>query len=258
MNSLTQTVDLPDQEPVAIRKGPLTLFVRKLINEIWVASLQDAHIAGAPAPLPDEPEWQRVALPREYDRLSLTPVLPDRAVVVDTDYAYRVLPGTRSRVYCRIPVSIRIASESDPSVVIAELPTVTLSSTWFGPFTEGELCYALSSKIRRVLDSSLNEPHLLFCPIEIINKSTTELQFEKVCLRTERLSIYQAAEAMWADETRIVWHGSDHDTDVSTHKGIPAEAGGHAKVLCSARDKDDDRISVRSFKLLRDFSLPGF
>ncbi len=250
-------ITLTEGEVHRHRIGPLTIFLRKLLNEIWVASSRDEKRKGEPDNLPDKPEWVRMALPGEFRVIRLAPVLPDRPVVIDTEHAYRFMSQTRTKVYSRIPAFVRITPASREDLIIAEIPSVVLSETWFGIFTEGELSYSLSSTARRILTDDLLEPYLVVCPMEIRNNSSDELKFEKVCLRADRLSIYAKDNALWADETVITYNGMDSETHMEMKGVVPGEAAG-ASLVSRPRSPVKRSMGLKTFKLLRDFYIPGF
>lgn len=250
-------ITINDREVYRHRVGPLTIFMKRLLNEIWVASTRDESIRGTPSELPEKPEWVRMSLPGDFEKYRLQPVMPDMPVIIDTEHAYRFVSKTSTRVYSRIPVWVRIAPESREDLVIADIPTVILSETWFGTFTDGEPSYALSSTARRILTEDLLEPHLVVCPLEIRNNSDDELKFEKVCLRVERLSIYARENALWSDETVINYQGMDSSTDTEM-KGVRPRESGDAKLLSKPRSPVRKSIGQKTFRLLKDFHIPGF
>lgn len=255
--SVWETVRLEDDVIFSYRIGPLTLFLLKQLNDVWIACSRDDNRVGEPEELPEDPDWQRIALPEEHNEFQLTPVFPDRPVVVDTENSYRIFREARSRVYCRIPVFIRITPKKRDDVIIAEIPTVILSNTWFGTFTEGELSYALSSTARRVLHKELFEPHLIICPMEINNLSENELRFEKMSFQVDRLSIYVKDGDLWADETKVTHHGRENHSDIEMKGVVPVEAKG-ARLLSRPRTPVRRSVAVRTFKMFRDINVPGF
>ena len=255
-NSVWSAVQLNDKEVVSHKVGSLTIYLKKILNEVWFAESCDETANEASISLQEELEWTRVALPETYDRFVFSPVMPDRSVVVDTDYVYRIYPGSNARVYCKIPVFVRISPESNPDMVVAEIPTAILSGTWFGVFTEGELSYALSSTVRRILEKEQFEPHLAVCPIEIQNTSDSDLKFEKICLKTERLSIYIHDDIMWTDETKITNHSKESDSVVEMKGELPMEAKG-GRLLTAPRSPYRKSFANRTFRLLRDLNFTG-
>lgn len=268
-HSIWPTFTLQEEELYSHRIGPLTLFIRKKFNEVWVACQRDL-ISGekkpvseskpkkeTPVPLPEKPDWQRFALPDAINSFRLLPVFPDRPVVIDSEYNYRILKNARSRVYSRIPVQVRIEAGPSPGIVLAEIPTRILSGTWFGVFTEGELCYALSSTTRREITPDLIEPHLVFCPMSIINQSGQDLRFEKICLRVDRLSIFFHEKGLWADETRILHKGKEGYSDIEMTGTAPEEAQSGI-LLGKPRNTVTKSAAERTFKLIRDITVPGF
>ena len=255
--SIWPTFTLKDRDIRRHRVGPLTIFLKRFLNEIWVGSTRDDEKSGEPAELPDKPEWMRMALPGEFDEYRIKPVMPDRPVIIDTEHSYSFVSQTRTRVFSRVPVWVRITPESREDLVIAEIPTVVLSETWFGGFTEGELSYAVSSTARRILTEDLLEPHLVVCPMEIRNNSDSELKFEKVCLRVDRLSIFASGDALWSDETVINYQGTDSGTDTEMKGACPPEAAG-ATLVSKPRTPVRKTIGLKTFRRLRDFHIPGF
>ena len=256
-NRIWPKITLTDDQLFRHRIGPLSIFLKKSADEVWVASSRDDNRDGDPEELPEKPEWMRIALPITFQEFQISPVLPNLPVVIDTDFIYRFFSQTRTRVYTRIPAFARITPAARPDLVIAELPTVILSETWFGIFTEGELSYALSSSVRKAITKDLYEPHLIICPIQIWNKSDQELKFEKVCLRVARLSVFASRDALWSDETLITYHGTEIDSDIEMQGMLPAEAG-KGELVSSPRIQIKRSIGLRTFKFLRDFHLPGF
>ncbi|MFO8030450.1 MAG: hypothetical protein R6U28_11370 [Cyclonatronaceae bacterium] len=250
-------ISLKDGDVRGHRIGPLTIHLKKLLNEIWVTSSRDDRFSNDPQELPEKPQWTRMALPGEFSDYRITPVLPDKPVVIDTEHAYRFVNRTRTRIYSRVPTFARITASDRDDLIIAEIPTVELSETWFGIFTEGELAYALSTTARRVLTDDLMEPHLVVCPIDIWNKSDEELKFEKICLRVERLSVYAAGKALWADPTLITYHGRDTETGMEMQGAPPAEAEG-SKLMNAPRVPIRKSLGLKTFRLLKDFQIPGF
>ena len=258
MNGLIwKTVQLEDDAITSHRIGPLTVYLKKMLNELWIASVSDDKTQGDPHPVPEKPEWSRMALPKEMSKFTFSPVFPDRPVLADSEYHYRLLKDSGSRIYTRIPVFVRVTPKDHPELVLAEIPTITLSETWFGIFTEGELSYALSTTARRRVTSELFEPHLVVCPIQIENKSEEDLRFEKLCLRVERLSMYLNEGVLWADETAVAYNGKEINSDVKTAGRIPEEAKG-GKLMTLPRNPVKTTVATRTFKLLKDLHLPGF
>lgn len=255
--NLWTQISIKEDETISHRIGPLTVFLKKVLNEIWIGSARDDKNDGDPLPLPDKPDWNRMALPEEFSTFSLMPVFPDRPVVADSEFHYRILKNSGARIYTRIPAFVRIVPADKPDLVLAEIPTVILSETWFGIVTEGELSYALSTTVRRKLVQEMYEPHMVICPVQIENKSDEDLRFEKLCLRVERLSVYIKDDVLWADETSVMYNGRAINSDVKTAGSIPPEAKGGA-IITSPIETVKTTVATRTFKLLKELHLPGF
>lgn len=248
---------LQEGELFCHRIGPLSVFLKKQLNEIWIAGSRDDKLGGNLQQPGDDINWIRTALPEEFEEFQLSPAFPDRPVVIDTENVYRFFSQTDTKIYTRIPVFVRITPVLKPDLVITEIPVRILSETWFGAFTEGELSYALSTTARRTLNEVLIDPHLIICPIKIKNISEQELKFEKICLRVEHLSIFKNKNTLWADETEITYYGKERNSEINV-KGAPPEEAKSATLVTPPRKPARENIGKKTFKLLRDFHVPGF
>ncbi|MEX2640215.1 MAG: DUF432 domain-containing protein [Balneolales bacterium] len=236
--------------------GPLTIWLKKVSNEIWVAS----DYTGTRPKEKKTPaqvnvlNWSRWALPQNETHFSLRPAFPDRPVVVKPEYPFKIMTGATVRVYTRIPVFVRIVITARPEFVVTEIPTVTLSNTWFGLHTEGELCYWVHTSARREINNEIMQPWMAVCPIEITNKQAEPLDFDKLCLRVEHLSLYKMDDQLWSDETLIIHQGREKYSDIEMKDRLPSEAKG-GKLITKPRIPIKKNLAVRSFKLLKDMRV---
>lgn len=261
-----QDVTSAGQEPAVRRIGPLTLWCHHTADEVRIGYVQATesdmpvepepgnkhHGSGPPETEPSE--WHRFALPDSGSALRLLPVMPDRPVVVNPEYPFQLLPEAEARVYTRIPVFVRIVPVNKPDMIITEIPTVTLSNTWFGEFTEGQLCYGLTTTARREITEELYRPHMAVCPIRIVNRSEEKLKFERFRLTVERLTVYGTDTSLWADETVISHQGGAGYSDIEMKGSLPREAQG-GSVITEPRSPVRKSVAERTFKMLKE--LPG-
>lgn len=251
-------IDVEVKGPAAVSHtiGPVTIWLKKVSNEIWIASeyAEDLPRKKISPEKVNVLNWSRWALPKEETRFSLRPSFPNRPVVVKPEYPFKIVTNAKVRVYTRIPVFIKVVLADKPDFVVTEIPTVNLSNTWFGLHTEGELCYWVHTSARRVIEPDIMQTWMAVCPIEITNKQDEPLDFDKLCLRVEHLSIYKANEYLWADETLIIHQGREKYSDIEMKGILPAEAKG-GTLITKPRVPIKKNFAVRSFKLLKDMRV---
>lgn len=235
--------------------GPLTLWLRSLHNEIWVAHRQQGEQTGPPDEKPDEMDWSRWALVDRPHRLRLRPVFPDRPLVVKPEHPFTLLRRAEARLYVRIPVWVRLEAIEEGrgrATVLTEIPTEPLSDTWWGDFLDGELAYWLSTTGRRVVTPDLFRPNLVMATLQLSNLSEDDLAVEKLALRVEHLSIYLKEDRLWAEEVKVHYHGEELGSEIHMDDEPPVEAEG-ALELTPARAQARS-FRARTFTRLRAWS----
>jgi hypothetical protein len=239
---------LADRQTKYISIGDLHLWLKSRNGEVWIAHGYGHEVKreGDKSSPPNNITWGRWANNRDTSRVRILPVFPDKPLIIHSEYPLKVSPGTRIQIYSRIPVWVRISLTKDDYQVI-ELPTVKLSRTWFGTPVEGELCYHATTKARRDLAHVDKKQYLVSCPIMIHNKSREELDFEHFCFRVERLSMYDYKSELWADETQIVYHGADLNSDVIMTGKLPKGID-KKNLLSKPRKRIQKSFATRTFK----------
>lgn len=224
--------------------GPLTLWLRGGDGELWITHTTSPEGQEPDRTLPDDAQWGRWALPRSQRHLRISPVFPDRHLVVKPEHAFTLMRRASARIYLRVPIWVRVESTDRPGgprALITEIPTVSLSETWWGDFRDGELAYWLVTKGRTQLTPDLFDAHLVITTVQADNLSEDDLQVEKLSLRAEHLSIYEKDGWLWAEEVRVEYHGEDDGTEIHMDDLPPSEAAG-------ARELSPARVQGRSFK----------
>jgi hypothetical protein len=250
---------LAENKVESIALGDLQLWMQYKDSEIRIAYRYIADRAkseNVPADPPADIKWSRWAGKEDANTITLSPVFPDRPLVVQPEYPLRISPKAQIQVYSRIPLWVRISTTHDGYKLI-EVPTVRVSRTWFGTPLEGELCYHAATKARRSLSEINPRPYLISCPISIINKSSEGLDFENFCYRVERLSIFEHEGVLWADETQIFYNGEDLNSDIIMSGKLPGSVQ-QKDLLTEPRSKNPSSIATRTFKrLLEDTNFFG-
>ena len=248
MNTSWGGYPFPGKDPLTCRIGPLTIWCRSVAEELWLAFLYVDPDQEAPVQetVPEELTWSRWALQERYDTIRLTPVFPDRPVVVKPEHPFYLgTEGGRATIYVRVPLTVSVElSHPVRPVVLTEIPTVILSDTWFGTFTHGELCYWISTGARRTLESDPLRPHQAVCPIRLKNDSREDLKVEKLCLHVDHLSLFDYQGQLMADETKISYRGVDDITQIDVSGEAPVTGAG---LVTPPRTPQKQSFNARSF-----------
>lgn len=244
---------------LALELGPLALRARSVGDEVWLAHEPgDGARSGRrreSAPEAADGDWVRWPVPEGADRVHLSPVFPPRPLVAEPDRSFRLLPRAGARIFVRVPLWVRVDVVADARRTLTEVPSVVLSDTWWGGFTEGELCYWLRTTARRRVPSEAFRPHLAACPLELVNRSDEELPVEKIVLRVAHLSLFAEDGRLWADETRVRYRGADEPSEIQVSGRRPAEAPEGVRVA-DPREPPPAR-GFRALTVARLKALPG-
>jgi hypothetical protein len=231
--------------------GPLLIHIQWFSNEIWIASRYVDWTTTLDEPLePVELDWSRFALSKEDVAVELAPSLPKLPLLLKPDDSYRLSPDAVSRMYTRIPLSVQIRTE-DNNHLIAEIPTLIQSNTWFGSVIDGELCLSHTTSARRVISDDFFMPHLIGSILEIRNNSKQDLKFDKICLRTDAMTIYSDDGQLWTDTTVITYEGSGSDGHV-VHLGKAPKEAPNARLISNPRVQRSTSLALKTFELIRD------
>lgn len=251
----------PSGETRRLDIGPLTIWIKAVKNELWIASARDDEATPgdgegrSEATPPGDLDWSRWALKKAPQHLRITPVFSDAPLVVKPEHPFTILRYADARIYMRVPIWVRIeVSEENRGrgTLLTEIPTQPLSETWWGDFLDGELGYWLSTSARREIRDEHFEPHLVICAVHLTNKSEDDLPVEKLAFRVEHLSIYDDDGKLWAEEVRVDYHGEAEGSEIHMIDRPPVEAA-EATELSPARTQTRS-LRARTFARLRALS----
>lgn len=262
----------------------LTCFFTKVSNELWIASKkvtgsekktvkeqedwtpstqrqaakdeikEEAHSLTKVREIIDfDPDlkWSRWALRNEKMNIEITPLFPNMPVVVKPEYQFKLFPEGSADIYVRIPIWIQVKAISEGGLKVTEIPSMLLSRTWFGSFLEGELCYWFKTTARRALEDDIFKSHLCVCPIKIVNSSEEELEIDKLCLRTEQLSMFNNDKSLWSDHMTIQYKGGNNFSDIIV-SGTPPKEAKNAVLAASPRNPVRKGFAQRTFRLINE------
>jgi hypothetical protein len=246
------------------RIGPLELWVRRSQEDWYVAHEREtgrAQPEPPPAPLHpaqgtarvDRLTWNRWVAGSEPATVRLVPCMPDRAVVIRPRYPLNVPRGKEVLFFVSVPVWARVLAGEGGSETLCELPTVVLNNTWFGDPITGELCFSLKTKVLRQIEMVENQPHLAVCPVLIRNQAFADLDFQRICIRVEYLSVYRGQTRLWTNQVEVQFHGEDLNSTIITGRGAP-DFERTAEKLGEARLAPERSLLKKSFSFLKSLS----
>jgi hypothetical protein len=253
-----QEYEITENEILCLNLRTLCIWCMKKGSELLIShrKMNDGeHQENLLAEAPEDLDWSRWAVEQEKIRIRVLPVFPDRSVVVKPELSFRLVERTQVRVFVRVPIWVRIELVGKTPETLLEIPSVILSNTWFGSFLEGELCYWISSGIRRKIEPDPNRPYLAICPVKIVEDTDEELLIEKLCLRVQNLSMFYDGQQLWSDQTKIYYKGKGAISQIEVAHSAPKDAS-KSKLISKPRSVIKKGITAKTFSTLKE--LPGF
>ncbi len=240
-------------ETEEVRLGPLRVFLRREGEDwlvAWDRTEMPEEMISPPdgfykGPAPEGVGWRRLGGRKELAGLRLAPVLPARPVVVRPEKPFQVLPGERVQFYAGVPLGLSLRTAGGG--LLWEEPVIRLSNTWFGTPMEGELCYAMRTRMRREREWEGFPPWRAVCPVRVRNLTKETIPFERLCIRAPHLSLYEEEDlGVWANETGVTIREEEKEwSRVAYARGAPAGLEG-GRLLASPRVESRGGFSLRS------------
>lgn len=198
---------------------------------------------------PDE-DWERARFVTREARLTITPALADRAVVVRPELPLRLAPGDDASLIVSTPVWVQV-SAGDPAQLLLEVPSHRPSDTWFGPSPRvGELCYASRTRARLEAKASTSTFARAHTTLTLANRGRDVLLVERINLPVPRLALYEAADGMlWTQCLSVVRNEGGELAQVTIGLGPPAKAAS-ARLVAEPRNEDSRNVFARAVSSL--------
>ncbi|MDF7823351.1 DUF432 domain-containing protein [Pontiellaceae bacterium B12227] len=250
-SDLWKTLALARGQTVELDFGALQLQVHRglqdwhLAHETITGSDEKLELRVHDAPFDADRDWTRWILDEKIDELRFQPQLPDRPIIVRPEMPMCLMPKQSVQLFIGLPIWLSLIFGSRQEQAI-EVPSMTLSNSWFGPFTEGELCYALKTTAKLRQHELKQRAHRAVFALEIKNASSEKLKFERLCVRPQFLNIFQGESRLWTSKGRVSYRGEENWSRIIYASGPPGFD--HAeKMVGRARD------SMKRGSLLRTF-----
>jgi hypothetical protein len=246
-----------DDEQIYTAKAGLRRFWIQRFNSFWRIAYgkedqPDFSIRGLEVvkSLPSDLVWSHLVAGRG-NSLILQPALPDRAVVIKPEESIALLPSMKLEIIIKIPLWIQLYSSSvKPENLILEFPSIELSSTWFGDTDNGELAYHLPAHIIFNLKQNAIEKYEAVCPVKIHNESPSSINFQRLSIHADQLTLYSNGEFFCTNELRVFHREEEPASDVQIVGGSPSLAEG-MRQFSGARMKPNMNLLRKSFHLIK-------
>lgn len=236
--------------------GPLDLTVSRSENE-WLVSHSEGHDrlrwnVEEASSLEGEIVWKRWCALKEEKTLVVEPVLPDRSIVIRPESVISIPIKREAVFFVGIPIFIRLYAsvKKENKNMMAELPTEILTNSWFGDPWEGELCYGLHTRARTTINGENFYPSRVICPIKVKNQSEAQLLFERLCLRTRFLNIYQGKNHLWSNLIKVNYKGGNRFSEIDYGSSAPNYDEAIQRIG-QARQSPVKGLLVRTFDSIR-------
>ena len=219
-------VEIPQKRCALWRFPRRSIWVERIETEWHVLSLPEKREARSTCRMvtrsqkPASSKWRHY-LHRDSGTIQPSPVLPDRPVVMKPDRALTLLPGQSTVFFLEIPVWFRLSTSGYRPAKIFEEPLNVLTRTWFGDPVTGELCWGLASRLHHSIESVGTTADRAVCPLMIENDSESDLEFQKICLHVENLSIFRGERHLWTNSLHVVFKGPDQATQIEIVRTPP-------------------------------------
>ncbi|MHC4329284.1 MAG: DUF432 domain-containing protein [Planctomycetota bacterium] len=235
--------------------GPALIWLRKSGDEIHIATKHHENAKSLTEPVafrvvselePAGLDWSRWVCGNKCRKVLLTPVMPDRPIVVRPELPVKIPSGGTALFFVGIPIWIRITAVSAKEFKLAEEPSVDLSNIWFGDPMSGHLCYSLRSRARREIADTQAQPHRASCPVTIRNASAEQVSVERFCVHVAHLGIYGGTSRLWTNGVNIAFKGEAEVSQLEYSK-TPPEYEDVGEVLSRPRIPVKTALLKRSF-----------
>ncbi|ATI03687.1 MAG: hypothetical protein ACJA2Y_001171 [Cycloclasticus pugetii] len=133
---------------------------------------------------------QRIVSNNMPQKLSLTPVMSDRAIVCRATTTVVLLPKEQISLYVAVPLWLQLSIRGGEKPLL-DVSTERISDTWFGLNSrEGVMSYALRMSEQLDIQPSTNHGMRVTIEIRIKNESNEQLNLDKVSVPAPHLALY--------------------------------------------------------------------
>jgi hypothetical protein len=243
------TFSIPESSPFFWQVGPRRLWIERTGLEIRLASDLDGKVCSSDSETvskPRELQWKRWLLKHPAETIQILPAMPDHNLIVHSKDPLSILPNAQGFFFVRIPVFVEVRLGKAETDLLVSEPTRSLSKTWFGDFSSGELCLSLRTPVLLSLAGEAFPAYRAVCPVRVRNTSKTHLAFRRLCINVNLLRIFQGAHHLWTNEVHMEFVGDYLASRVENRTDPPSFEKG-AQLLTDSRVPADRSLLRKSF-----------
>lgn len=179
-------------------------------------------------------QWSRYLIKENFNSIKIMPELPDKDIIVKTDFPFWLTKNANSLIFFKIPLWISICIEGKNPIKVIDIPSVVLSDTWFGDLDNGHICYFISTSAKANANLDELKPHLALSSLNIENKSDENLLIEKLCIEVENSTLFLENEKLFTDHMNVSYSEQHAKVNV-IFKKKPYETFKNAKKITEPR-----------------------
>ena len=196
--------------------------------------------------LPSELEWERWDCSDEDLAVRLLPSLPELPIIAKPNSSLTIAPGGNALFYIGIPTSVEVHGECGGKLnKLTTISTETLSKTWHGDRSEGEVCYSLRTRARRQFDPEDWLAHDIIVAVDLHNENKDPFEFERLFLDLGHFSIFEHEGRLWSNACSIrIMEDDEHGNDI-TYNPTPLPPAADAREIAHARAGKTHRSTLR-------------
>lgn len=188
--------------------------------------------------------WKRCIINEKDYLVRILPSMPTRPIVVRPETPLIVLPGSSARFFVSIPVWYSFLVGKDQ--IAWEIPSLALSNTWFGDPLSGVFCYALRSSAKTEYTLDKLRKNIASCSILVENNSLANFEFNRLCIHTEFLNIYQSRNTLWTNEIKVILEGENQRSSFEIIETAP-KFEKNMKLLQTRREEPSKHLTKKMF-----------
>lgn len=243
------TFPIPESETFFWQAGPRRVWIERSGSEVRLASdLREDRPAEAVGGFskPSDLQWKRWLLKRPTASLQILPAMPNYNLIVHSREPLSILPNAQGYFFVSIPVFVEVRlGKAETDLLISE-PTRSLSKTWFGDSSSGELCLSLRTPVLLSVEGEEFPPYRAVCPVRVRNTSKGQLAFRRLCVNVNLLRIFQGAQHLWTNEVHMEF-GGDYLSSRVENRTDPPSFEKNAQLLNDSRVPADRSLLRKSF-----------
>jgi hypothetical protein len=192
-----------------------------------------------------ESEWHKTAWKQDGGFLTFSLCVPDDPVIIKPDVVQKVMPGQVVSAYCSIPLLIKMDVNGSK---LGEYPIIVLSKTWFGDPDAGVIGHSLKGEVVSSVDKLTQSPIYAVCTIQIENRSSELLSFDRICLRTEYMGLFKSGKELSPNTStcKLVYTGKDKMSKIN----YLTPSGKGIKTISPPRVKHGQNLLFKSFQIV--------